>query len=283
MTIAEMKKRRQELGYSMKQLSEKSGVPVSTINKIFNGYTKSPRYETLQALSKALTEDIEKGQSVYGCRNNTSFVREGQTAYEADYSDMNSVLKRTLVSTLPEGDYTVRERKNFPEERRTELINGVVYDMASPTRVHQDIVGTIYMQIRQCIEKNNSSCKAYVAPLDVILGDDGKTVVQPDVLVMCHEEEGDFIQSAPEFIAEVLSPSTRAKDLLIKLPLYGAYGVQEYWIVDPDERSVMVYHLADLQNLSDHGCQKITEIFDFDADVPLGISGEKCTINLHMI
>lgn len=283
MTIEEMKRKKRELGYSIRQLSEKSGVPVSTINKIFNGYTKSPRFETLQALSKVLIDDTENKQAFYGCPDKASFVRDRQTAYAADYSDMDSILKRTLVHTLPEGTYTAQDRENFPEERRTELINGAVYDMASPTKIHQDIVGTIYMQIRQCIEKNNSACKAYMAPLDVILGDDKKTVVQPDVLVMCHQEEGNYIHSAPEFITEVLSPSTRAKDLLIKLPLYGAYGVQEYWIVDPEHRSVAVYHLAALQNAANDNEQNIMEIFDFDTKIPLGISRGKCRIDLHMI
>ena len=113
---------------------------------------------------------------------------------------------------------------------RVELIDGVIYDVETPTFDHQKIVGEIYRQIANYILDNNGQCEAGISPIDVQLDCDDRTMVQPDVLILCDEKKimkwG--IMGAPEFVAEVLSPSTKRKDCLKKLNKYEEAGVKEY-------------------------------------------------------
>ena len=108
MTVSEMRKRKKELGYTNEKVSELSGVPLGTVQKIFAGVTDSPRYDTLQALEKVFVKEW-------------NMLRESVTAYQ---------VKR-------QGEYTLEDYYALPDERRVELIDGVIYDMSSPTSTHQ--------------------------------------------------------------------------------------------------------------------------------------------------
>ena len=158
-----------------------------------------------------------------------------------------------------------------------ELIDGVFYDMAAPDGVHQDILLILGSMFRDHIRKNKGECKVYVAPRDVQLdpGDD-KTIVQPDVLIVCDRRKitDRCIVGAPDFIVEILSPSTREKDLHLKAAKYAASGVREYWIVDPDEEKVFVY---DFEN------ELILKQYGFTDKVPVGLSKGKCEIDFGKI
>lgn len=100
---------------------------------------------------------------------------------------------------------------------------------------------------------------------------DDKTMVQPDILVVCDEnkinKEGIF--GAPDLVVEVLSPSTRKKDMSVKLAKYMGAGVREYWIVDPDAKRVIVY---------DWEREEILNIYGFGDKVPVGIFDGKCEV-----
>lgn len=212
MTVAEMKKRKQEKGYTYAQIAELSGVPLGTVQKIFSGETESPRYDTLQALEKVFRE--------------TSKIQE-ERAYSAQR----------------QGSYTVEDYRRLPDEQRVELIDGYFYDMASPTTLHQLIAGEIYRQISNFIMNNNGECLPLISPIDVQLDCDEKTMVQPDVVILCDKDKlckwGIF--GAPEFVLEVISPSTKKKDYIKKLSKYEMAGVKEYWILDPYQQKLIVY------------------------------------------
>ena len=102
------------------------------------------------------------------------------------------------------------------------------------------------------------------APIDVQLDCDEKTIVQPDVLVLCDVSKlsGNTISGAPDFIVEILSPSTRKKDMFIKLEKYMTAGVREYWMVDAEKKKVLIY---------DFEHENYPILFGFDAEVPVGI------------
>ncbi|HOX92416.1 MAG TPA: Uma2 family endonuclease [Spirochaetales bacterium] len=139
--------------------------------------------------------------------------------------------------------FTVADWKAWPEGERWELINGEAFCMSpAPTRIHQKIAGELFYLLKQFLQKK--PCEVLIAPIDVFLPDTPgeppaeteDTVVQPDVLVVCDPEKlvDEGIRGAPDFIAEVLSPSTASKDLEIKKGLYEKHGVREYWIVKSD-------------------------------------------------
>lgn len=145
------------------------------------------------------------------------------------------------------GDYLT-----WPEDVRYELIDGDAYLMApAPTVSHQDIAGEVYHQLRNALR--GKPCRALIAPVDVRLPEADEaderidTVVQPDVLVVCDpnkvSERG--VRGAPDWVLEVLSPSTAGHDQVKKLALYERHGVREYWLVQPWGKVLTVYTLRD--------------------------------------
>ncbi len=137
------------------------------------------------------------------------------------------------------------------EDGRWELIDGIAYDMSpAPSRIHQRVTGDLFARIHALLQ--DSPCEVYVAPFDVrlpdsenIIDEDIRTVVQPDIVVVCDEKKLDDrgCLGAPDLVVEVLSPSTALLDLREKRDLYERHGVKEYWIVHPVYRVVMVYRM----------------------------------------
>ena len=246
MTIQEMKARKHELGLSNQELSRRSGVPLGTLQKIFSGKTTSPREQTILALEKVLAP--------------------AQEAYPAGPQ-----------SGIRQGEYTVEDYYAIPDERRVELIDGVIYDMAAPTYMHQIILGQLYLQFSACAGQHSGGCEVVLSPCDVRLDNDDRTMVQPDLFVLCHEADiaRHDIPGAPDLIVEIVSPSSRARDMILKMGKYYNAGVREYWIVDPKRRKVYVYCFE----LEDFG----PEVYSFDEQVPIHISGGECSIDFAKI
>ena len=131
----------------------------------------------------------------------------------------------------------------LPEDgNQYELFDGELVMTPSPNTRHQDIVGELYSQLKNYI-RANSLGRLYVAPLDTIF--DQYTVLQPDILFVSRERVPEVvkerIEGAPDLVVEVLSPSTFHKDLRRKMHVYSHFGVQEYWIVDPEEETMELY------------------------------------------
>lgn len=129
---------------------------------------------------------------------------------------------------------------------RMELINGEIHLLSSPNIGHQEILGRLYLIFNEYF--NGKKCRVFLAPFDVHLRKKGmKTpdVVQPDVLVICDlednvTEKGRYM-GTPDLVIEILSDSTRKKDMLDKLNSYMLSTVKEYWIVDPKQESIIIY------------------------------------------
>ena len=289
MTIEEMRRRKKELGFSCRELSERSGVPYGTVEKLFTGATKSPRFATLSRLSEVFEREgrerakEQDGPDAFAKGTSGGFrytgsdycaepdcVRETGASYAAAYDEENCFREKE------QGTYTVEDYLALPDDQRYELIDGVLYDMASPVYDHQQIAGYLYHRLMSCALEHHMPCRPCIAPLDVQLDRDNRTMVQPDVIVICDQSLniGKRIFGAPEFVAEVLSPSSLRRDLILKLNKYRKAGVKEYWILDPESRTVTVYLFEETTD-----CRT----YLFTDEIPVYISDGICTISMEPI
>lgn len=140
-------------------------------------------------------------------------------------------------------DYTIDDIFALPEGQRAELIDGELYMMAAPGMVHQRIVMELSFRIRDYIGRKKGDCEVFPAPFAVFLNADDKIYVEPDISVICDKkkltEEG--CNGAPDWIVEVVSPSSRPMDYNKKLFKYRTAGVREYWIADYERNLITVY------------------------------------------
>ena len=252
MTIEEMRERKRELGYSYKQIADLAGLKLGTVQKALGGFTKAPRYETIQALEKVL--------------------RKKPDPVDAD------MIGETAVSygVRKKGEYTYEDYLSLPEDRRTELIDGTFYDMGAPSVVHQRVVRELVNKFIRCIEKSGRNCELLYAPVDVRLDKDDKTCLQPDIMVICREGiiEDTQVFGAPDLVVEVLSRSTARIDMGLKMTKYMKAGVREYWIVDPDRKLVITYDFA---------ANYAIRVFGEKDRVPVMISEGKCDIEISEV
>ena len=139
--------------------------------------------------------------------------------------------------------HTIDDIYSLPEGQRAELIDGDMYMMAPPTRIHQELVMELSATIRDYVKSKDGSCKVYPAPFAVFLGADDKTYVEPDISVICDRDKlnDKGCAGAPDWIIEIVSPSTQRMDYLTKLFKYRTAGVREYWIVSPLRKTIQKY------------------------------------------
>ena len=167
--------------------------------------------------------------------------------------------------------YTFADALAWEGQERIEIVEGYPYMMAPPLRVHQKIVSELHRLISNFL--HGKPCEVYPAPFAVrpfeAAGDAPEnvdTLLEPDITVVCDPEKLDKYgcRGAPDMVIEILSPSTRRHDLVVKYQIYQRCGVREYWIVDPDTRTVAVYHLED-------GHFNAADVFTQGAVVPVGL------------
>ena len=142
-------------------------------------------------------------------------------------------------------EYTIDDIYALPEGQRAELIDGVIYNMAPPTIRHQYLLTKLVSKIDQYIERKKENCQVYASPFAVFLNENNKNYVEPDISVICDKaklENGKGCLGSPDWIIEIVSPSTKSMDYGIKLFKYCNSGVREYWIVDPMKNIIIVYH-----------------------------------------
>ena len=158
---------------------------------------------------------------------------------------MNAIRKEEI--------YTTNDIYALPDGERAELIDGKIYYMAPPSTKHQMLVMDLSYQIKDYILRHNGACSVLPAPFAVFLNADDTNYVEPDLSVIC--------DGAPDWVIEIVSPSSRAMDYFTKLFKYQTSGVREYWIVDPMKQRVTVYFF-EKENM---------EEYSFGSDIPVGI------------
>lgn len=169
--------------------------------------------------------------------------------------------------------YTSDDYWSLPDGERAELINGRLYYMAPPSRIHQELVFNLGLTIGNHIANRKGSCQVYPAPFAIELNADDKTYVEPDISVICDKSKltDKACKGAPDFIIEVVSPSSRRMDYSTKNTLYSEAGVREYWIVDPAKERTTVYRYEE---------DAAPALYPFDAPVSVGIF-EELTIRIN--
>ncbi len=147
------------------------------------------------------------------------------------------------MALMQEKTYTIEDIYALPEGKRAELIDGQLYMMAPPKRIHQELVSQFTKIIGSYIDTHAGSCKIYPAPFAVFLNVDSMNYVEPDISVICDKNKLDEYgcNGAPDGVIEIVSPSTERMDYGIKLFKYRSAGVREYWIVNPLNRNVNVF------------------------------------------
>lgn len=220
------------------QIAKLSGVPYGTVIKILGGITKSPSFAKISAIEESLYR----------------FVKEEDGSMDLGAIDLNLYSK------------TIADYYALPNDTRAELIDGVILNMSAPTIWHQNVVGNMFITISAHIKSNKGLCKAIISPVDVQLDMDDKTMLQPDLIVVCDRDKikEKCVYGAPDFILEVTSKSTRSRDFMLKLSKYKNAGVREYWIIDETSQSVYVYYDLDKD---DFDFRK----FSFEDTIPVGM------------
>ena len=256
MTVDEMIRMKSVLGYTNEMIAEKSGVPAATVQKIFSGTTRHPRYDTMKALEKVFVSYAGKSAESPG------IIREAYAAYGTDKKY---------------GGYTINDYRALPDDQRVELIDGDFFVMESPSHIHQLLVTSISTALFNYVSANHGNCLPIVSPMDVQLDRDDKTMLQPDILVVCDRSKFNdrCVYGAPDMVIEIMSPGTRKKDMSLKLAKYCQAGVREYWLVDPGKKQVIVYCFTeDDFDLS---------IYTFEDQVPVGIWDGACSVDFAKI
>ena len=289
--IEAMREKKKEYGFSYGEIAKRSGLPLGTVQKVLGGFTKSPRRETLAALAGFLLPEqdlfLEQAHNSGTISDPVKSLQESRRQYHYTVPEEEPLYLRdgapAYVTGLPEGkkqgEYTIEDRNALPEDHPSELIDGVIYNMASPALRHQSISGAIYRQLWNYVDSQGGDCIPFIAPTDVRLDRDERTMVVPDVFVICQPDDDrmdndKYINGAPDLIIEVLSPSTRRKDMFTKLYKYEEAGVREYWIVDPNKEKVIVYIFGEESDVS---------LYRFDSEVPVGIYQGKCRIDFQRV
>ena len=142
--------------------------------------------------------------------------------------------------------YTTEDIYTLPEGERAELIDGKIYYMAPPSRSHQELLHFLDRTIGNYLHAKNGSCKIYPAPFAVFLNENNSNYVEPDLSIICDinklTEKG--CNGAPDWIIEIVSPSSRRMDYYVKLFKYRTAGVHEYWIIDQERNRITVYNFV---------------------------------------
>ncbi len=157
----------------------------------------------------------------------------------------------SMLALQPE-TINLTQYEALPEDIRIEVFDGVIYNMASPSQIHQSILLELSTLLNTYIKRKRGDCKVFLAPFDVLLSDNPLTIVQPDIMIVCDKNKLDEkrCNGAPDFIIEIVSPSNPSDDYIRKLYYYKNTGIREYWIVDPRRKTVTInYFEKNLLNI----------------------------------
>lgn len=238
--------------------------------------------ELKQNLGKYI-EHVEGQDDVVITKNGHKAAR--LTPYVTDIEQYFTVREKALDYQYGGKKVSYEEFMEISEKStlRMEFINGEIYLLGAPTVGHQQLLGRLYLVLEEYFR--GKACQVFFAPFDVHLFKKDFTepdVMQPDLLVACDLKgnvtgKGRYM-GTPALVMEILSPSTRTKDMIDKLNTYSLSGVKEYWIVDPSQEKVLLYSFGDheIDKFGVYSRQEVASSFVFrglDLDINLLFAG----------
>ena len=135
--------------------------------------------------------------------------------------------------------FTYEDYVHMPEGKRYEIVEGEIYMVPVPTTTHQRISRKLEEMLSRFVEERKLG-EVFDAPIDVVFSE--TDIVQPDIIFISNENKNiikeENIKGAPDLIIEILSPSSAQRDKTIKKKLYAKNGVKEYWLVEPQKRTI---------------------------------------------
>lgn len=279
-TAERIREIRKSTGMNRREFCEYFGIPYRTVSEWENDGRHAPEY-VVRLLAYYVKLNLP-GNS-FSVKDSSRFTSDTEWEAGVNYPEMLQDMPK-YDAAEPEFPYVTEAKKEYtiddwlalPDDVRAELIDGQLIIMETPLIIHQELIAAMHIQLYACMKKHNSPCRLMFSPVGVQLDCDNRTVVEPDLLIVCDREKirDRTVFGAPDFVVEVLSPSTRKKDMNLKLFKYSNAGVREYWMVDPKDRKVIVH---------DFEHDELPVIYGFDDTVPVGISEGKCAVDFKEI
>ena len=261
------------LGYSEQELVKYTGLSSDVIHRVFSEVAPSLTSDEQKVLEDFIRHPF---YDITSDKKYPDAVRETASAYGSAAAEAEDWIQKAAIPIKKPGTYTLEDYMALPVDCPAELSDGNLYRMEAPSFIHQIIGGELHRQISNFIISHKGSCIACTAPADILLDRDDRTAVQPDVFVIC--DRGNITRKhgmgAPDLVIEVLSPSTKKKDMNLKRDKYQRAGVREYWMIDPDKQKVIVENFE--------GDQDIT-IYSFTNKIPVHIFPDNCEIDFAQV
>ena len=255
---------RERLKISQRELEKRSGVRQAEICKIENG-EGNPSLKTMGRLFAAMNKEL-----IFTDRSHSA-----DRVSEFELDTVTESIARYLNLSKKQGFYTVDDMEMIPEGLFVELIDGFIYDMSVPNLKHQIFIKNIQKAFDKFIDDKGGACITLSGQTGLWFEDDDKDLLIPDMMVVCDQnklqEKG--IVGAPDFILEVLSPSTRARDLSIKKNKYKEKGVREYWLLDPKKEKLLVYDWHEGDDMPCiYGRNDVAPVMIYDGELTLNMA-----------
>ena len=286
MKIDEIRQRKKKLKLTTYQLALLADLPQGTVSKILTGETKNPSYLTIEKIDETLQQEEMKARlEAYTTAMHKYFSEhpedEGdQKKFEEIYRSENNLNDAPIpFAVSKDGDtsiygnlglqnnrMTASQLHKMGESQELQLIDGSVIISQMAGASHQRMVKKLGRAISDFIDDNNGQCEVFDLGVNVYLNEDEYTLVIPDIVVICNpgqiDEKG--IQGAPDWVIEVVSPSSRQIDYHKKLYKYMDAGVREYWIVDMDRQMVSVCINGEPMQVTIYAFEDTIPVFIYD-------------------
>ena len=295
MNKPDLKTRKKALSLTTAEVALLADLPVSTVSKIMTGETKNPTTLTIEKIDAALKKEEARCRLEAYLLAMKDYCIEHQTE-DFDSSKFEKIYRKkhkledkpiseadSLLEPYPIwGNAALKKKKSVSvkeyfkmsvENRWVELVDGRMVINEAPGMAHQMLVKSINKQIEHFIDENHGDCQVFDMGVNVQLDANEDTILIPDILVICDKSKiKDFgILGAPDWVIEVVSPSTRHYDYKKKTYKYLSHGVREVWLVDPDKKVIVTY--VDGEYMMSH-------LYQFGDEVPVAIYDGRLKISV---